>query len=283
MFDQMVMAGGGGRCTWQVGFLDVVTPALELKPRVISTVSAGGLMSCLMFTQETRATLDYIHTLFGANAKNIYWANLFREQRVFPQHAMYLQAMRDLFADRLDRLKDAPEIRIGVTHIPKWLGVYPSMALAIAAYSFDKHVRKALHPTTARAIGFQQQFRSAQDCSSVEELAELILQSSCTPPIIPMMHVQGKAILDGGVVDNIPTAGLDPTTEPVLVLLSRMYADRPTQFSVNHHGQKRLYVQPSSPIPVKSWDYTRPDLIEETFQLGRRDGLQFLKDFEGLI
>ncbi|WP_410211826.1 hypothetical protein [Aquirhabdus sp.] len=73
-----------------------------------------------------------------------------------------------------------------------------------------------------------------------------------------MMQVQGKAILDGGVVDNVPIAGLDPTPEPVLVLLSRMYPNRPTQFSLNDQGQKRLYVQPSSPIPVKSWDYTRP-------------------------
>jgi hypothetical protein len=38
------------------------------------------------------------------------------------------------------------------------------------------------------------------------------------------------------------------------------------------------FAQPSRPIPVAKWDYTRPDLLQETYDLGRRDGERFEPD-----
>jgi predicted patatin/cPLA2 family phospholipase len=272
MFDQMVMAGGGGRCTWQVGFLEVVKP----RPRVISTVSAGGLMACLMYAQNNSTTLDYCKKLFGDNQKNIYLENILNKENIFPQYNMYKKMIHDLLADPQIWLKDAPEIRIGVTHAPSWLNAYSSLALGFAAYSFDKKVRKALHPSLAGHLGFQQHFSRVQDCHSTEALADLILKSSCVPPIMPILYTKGRPILDGGIVDNVPIAGLDATPGKILILLSRQYADLTQYFRVDQNNQQRLYVQPSQPIPVKGWDYTRPDLIEETYQMGLKDGERFL-------
>jgi hypothetical protein len=36
-----------------------------------------------------------------------------------------------------------------------------------------------------------------------------------------------------------------------------------------------MYVQPSRPVPVASWDYTDPDGLQAAFDLGRRDGEAF--------
>jgi hypothetical protein len=33
----------------------------------------------------------------------------------------------------------------------------------------------------------------------------------------------------------------------------------------------RLYVGPLTPTPVSRWDYTRPELVDETIAMGERD------------
>ncbi len=277
MFDQLVMAGGGGRCTWQLGFLSTVAPELDINPRVISAVSAGSLMSCILAAHDYLDALDYFRAVFAANRKNAYWGNLFTSEPVFPQYGIYRRAIGDLFGDRMSRFGTGPDIRIGITLPPKWMGAHLGLAFGTLAYQFDKHVRRAVHPSAALKLGFQQQFRRVGECCSVDDLADLILQSSCSPPLTPLLKLGGRAVLDGGVVDNVPVAGLDPRPGRVLVLLTRRYPERPLSFEVAEAGQSRLYVQPSMKAPIKSWDYTRPDLLQETFELGRRDGLEFLR------
>jgi hypothetical protein len=39
----------------------------------------------------------------------------------------------------------------------------------------------------------------------------------------------------------------------------------------------RLYVQPSQPVPVSSWDYTDPRGLQAAFDLGRRDAEAFAR------
>ena len=55
-----------------------------------------------------------------------------------------------------------------------------------------------------------------------------------------------------------------------LVLLTRPYPE-----AAIPHAPGRTYVQPSRPTPVAKWDYTSPRLIQETYDLGRRDGEAF--------
>ena len=59
-------------------------------------------------------------------------------------------------------------------------------------------------------------------------------------------------------------------TTAALVLLTRRY-------SAEQLGRdpRLRFVQPSRPIPIAKWDYTRPDLLQETYDLGRRDGERF--------
>ena len=116
-------------------------------------------------------------------------------------------------------------------------------------------MRKTLHPTLGRSLGFRPEFVRAQACARVDDLADLILQSSCTPPFTPVLRRGGRPVLDGGMVDNVPVDALDPTPGDVLVLVTRLYP-RPQMFTVAHGEQRRLYVQPSSKVPISSWDYT---------------------------
>ena len=168
---------------------------------------------------------------------------------------------------------------MGISHIPRWLGPRSATAAGLVAYNIDKHVRRTLHPTLARRLGFTPEFVRAQDCRTAADLADLMLQSSCTPPFTPILRRAGRAVLDGGMVDNVPVDALDAVPGQVLVMVTRRYP-RPQMFTQHHAGQDRLYVQPSEAVPISSWDYTRPDMMRPAFELGRRDGETFLRHLD---
>ncbi|SAK51821.1 patatin-like phospholipase [Caballeronia pedi] len=276
MFDQVVFAGGGNRCWWQAGFWDVIRPELNLRPRIIAGISAGAATACMLYTNESRWVMDcYAHALRD-NTRNAYWGNLLRGRSVFPHYRIYRQALLDIFADRFHEFTNAPEIRIGVSHLPRWLGARSAVAAGLIAYNIEKYVRKTLHPTLGQALGFHPEFLKAQECATIDDLADLILQSSSTPPFTPILRRNGRPVLDGGMVDNVPVSALDASPGLVLVMVTRLYP-RERMFIVPHGEQKRLYIQPSRKVPISSWDYTSPSQMQHAYDLGRADGEDFLE------
>ncbi|WP_444930846.1 patatin-like phospholipase family protein [Microbulbifer sp. SSSA002] len=277
MFDQVVFAGGGGRCTWQIGFWESIAESIDLSPKVVTAVSAGGLMSSLVLMGKTEEAREYFWSAFAANQKNAYWSNLFAKEPVFPQYGIYRHAMLELFRDGLETLRQGAELRIAVVHPPKGLAGGLAFGVGAMAYYADKHFLRNLHPKIAQRLGFKQQFYRARDCASVEELVDLILCSSCTPPFTPRLQLHDRPALDGGVVDNIPVAGLDRGEGRVLVLLTRRYDGYPDRFTQRKGDQVWTYVQPSKPPFISVWDYTNPELAQQTYELGCADGQEFLR------
>ncbi len=282
-FDQIVFAGGGNRCWWQAGWWDTVAPELHLRPRVIAGISAGAATACMVYAHDSQQTMAYYRQVLSTNKRNAYWGNLLRNERVFPHYGIYRTALLSIFGDgRLAHLQQAPEIRIGVAHIPRWSGPRLAVAAGLLAYNIDKHVLKTLHPRLGRKLGFRPEFVRAQDCGSPEQLADLLLQSASTPPFTPVLRREGRAVLDGGLVDNVPVDALDVTPGNVLVLVTRLYP-RPRRFVMQSGGQRRLYLQPSQRVPISSWDYTRPDAMTHAYDLGRRDGETFLREWPSIL
>ena len=284
-FEQVVFAGGGNRCWWQAGFWDVVAPSIGLTPRVIAGVSAGAATACMLYASDSRWTMDYYREALKDNRRNAYWGNLFRRAndpgdphatRVFPHAAIYRKALTDILGRTpFDRFKaTAPEVRIMFARLPRGLGPHAALAAGIVAYNLEKYWRRSLHPTFGRRIGFAPEVARLQDCASLDDLVSLITASSCTPPFTPIEWRGGRPTLDGGMVDNVPVDAVDtgPTT---LVLLTRRYPGRSETFS--HQG--RVYVQPSSKVPVSAWDYTNPAAMQLTYDQGRRDGDRFAAAF----
>ena len=102
------------------------------------------------------------------------------------------------------------------------------------------------------------------------ELAELILHSSCTPPVTPLFRRDGRAVVDGGIVDSVPV-DLVSHASSQLVLLTRRY---PSGRLPRVPG--RTYVQPSAELPIAVWDYANPDGLRRTYEQGIRDGRDFV-------
>lgn len=174
MFDQVVFAGGGNRCWWQAGFWDVIQPELRIRPRVITGISAGAATACMLYTRDSDWVMRYYEDALRHNTRNAYWGNLLRGESVFPHYRIYRQALLDIYREKFSTLADAPEIRVGVSHLPRWLGARSAVAAGLIAYNIEKYVRKTLHPTLGQTLGFHPEFVRAQDCASVEDLADLI-------------------------------------------------------------------------------------------------------------
>ncbi len=119
--------------------------------------------------------MDYYAHVLRDNTKNAYWGNLLRGQSVFPHYRIYRQALLDIFAERFAALQTAPEIRIGLSHLPRWLGARSAVAAGIVAYNIEKYVRKKLYPTLGQTLGFHPEFVRTQECARIEDLADLIL------------------------------------------------------------------------------------------------------------
>lgn len=111
--------------------------------------------------------------------------------------------------------------------------------------------------------------RAAQ-CATVSELVDLVVASSCLPPMVPWCSWDGCKVVDGGILDNAPLELMGPEERPVLVLLTRRYPAEELQ------GQPGVtYVQPSRDLAISKWEKANPDLVRESYEQGLRDGELF--------
>lgn len=276
-FRAVVFAGGGSRCLWQAGFFDVAASALGIEVEEAAAASAGAAMACMFFAGTTERGVEYFKKITGENRKNFYPENIVSKTPCFPQAAMY----RDVIAHALDKKalaklkKDAPHIKILVSRPPRFLGAQSATFAGMCAYAIEKHLFKPVHPVFAAKIGFTGADYLAENCCSPEELSDLIIASSCTPPFVPVVRWDKRIALDGGLIDNVPVSLIDESKGgKTLILLTRRYP-----LENIPKNENRLYVQPSKKIPVSKMDYSHPDKIQEAFDLGRFDGERFVKEF----
>jgi predicted acylesterase/phospholipase RssA len=276
-FEAVVFAGGGCRCFWQAGFWEIAAPALDLRPRVVGAVSAGAAMACMIFADAIADGLADFTARTAANPRNIYPANALRRQPLFPHVAIYRATiLACLTAERLAALHGGPDLRVLIAQVPHWLGPRSGFLVALLAYQAERlRGQERPHAELGRRAGFMPEIGTVRDCATPEDVADLILQSSCTPPITPVFRRNTRPVLDGGLLDSVPVETIPPPAPPTLVLLTKQYAP-----AVIPRVPGRTYVQPSAPVPVHKWDYTNPAGVRATYDLGRRDGERFVAALE---
>lgn len=268
-FDAVVFGGGGCRCFWQAGFWAVVEPALGLRPRTVLGASAGAAFACAALSGRIDAVVEAFTRRTAGNPRNVYPTNVVRRRPIFPHEQIYRGTIMDAMdATSLRRLHEGPALHLLVARPPGRSRVVPVLLAGLVAYTLDGAVRGRVHPSLPQRLGFRPELVSVRDCRTEAELADLILQSSCLPPLIPLYQRDGGFVVDGAIVDGALVEAVADHAS-TLVLLSRPRATLPT-----HPG--RTYVQPSRPTPIAMWDYASPELIGPTFDLGRRDGEAFV-------
>jgi predicted acylesterase/phospholipase RssA len=270
-FDAVVFAGGGCRCFWQAGFWSVAAPELSLAPRLVGAASAGAAFACAAVGGVLDRVLHDFKQRVANNARNVYPRNLAGGEPAFPHERIYRATLLENLDDGvLERIRCGPDLRVFLARPPAWLGASSGLAVGLIAYQLDRLLRDQVHPIWGRRLGFQGEVVSARSCANREELADLVLQSSCTPPMTPLYRRDDRVVLDGGVVDGVPVEAVEEA-ERTLVLLTRAYAPKALP-----KVPGRIYIAPSRSTPVAKWDYTSPDLVQATWDLGRRDGENFV-------
>lgn len=235
-------------------------------------MSAGSAMACMIFSDSVEQGLAYFLERTTRNERNVYPENVWGEESVFPHERIYRETILHVCdEDAVDKLRAGPDIRVLVSRPPDWLGSYGGVLAGFLAYEAEKLFMPGVHPEFARRVGFTSEVISLRTCDGPEDVADLILQSSCTPPFTPVYERAGRPVLDGGLVDNVPVSALSEEAGRALVLLTRRYDE---ELLPSHPD--RVYVQPSGDMPVDKWDYANPDGARGAFDLGRRDGEAFL-------
>ncbi len=169
-----------------------------------------------------------------------------------------------------ERIRSAPfPILVLMTRPPRDLPAILSVPLGIGALVLEHLVRRSvIHTESTRRLGFTAHVVDARRCRDPRELAELVAASSAIPPFIPTGQVDGKPMLDGGLLDNAPASAAEKIggIRRTLVMLSQPYPES----RVGEQGS-RLYVAPTSTPPVGVFDCTRPDRLEQTIAMGEAD------------
>jgi predicted acylesterase/phospholipase RssA len=277
MFENVIFAGGGSRCVWQLGFWTGANEAglgLDEKVTYVASTSAGCAMATAALLGRAEQALDRFRGLTAENPRNVHWQNLKpgSGRPLLPHMAMYRQAMEDLLiANDLQVLKQRTlEFLIArrPAHLPGPLG--PLVGFSI--YGLEKRITGRVHPRWSRRLGFEPVVANAGEADNVQDLIDMILAASCVPPVLPSPPFRDRQVLDGGMIDNVPAFMADDRSGETLVLLSKRYSRALPEVP------GRTYVQPSAPIGLDKFDYADPDGLQEVFALGAADGRAFARE-----
>lgn len=265
--DAVVFSGGGARCFWQAGFWEAVRSTLPV-PTAVSGVSGGAAVAAILFAGGWSRFYGKFLDLAERNRRNVDCLNLLRRRPVFP-HALISREsfLYSVSARALQTLRTGPDLRIVISHPPRLLGARLAALLAAVVDEMEKRLTRRAISQWVRHLGFRSSVVRARECDTPETLVHAVLQSSTAPPMFPVTRRDGHVALDGALVDSVPLSAVADCRRP-LVLLTRHQAALPT-------GGREVYACPSERVPVSSWDFSSPDKVVETFELGRHDGARF--------
>jgi predicted acylesterase/phospholipase RssA len=266
----LTFAGGGNRAFYSFGLMSKWQDALLPRVASVACVSAGAAVLMTLLSGRRDEAREYWMARASETKRNFDWSKLLRGERPAPQGAIYRETMRIAFAEGgFERIKALPfPLYIMASAFPRFLPYSVSVALGLTFYSIERSMRRAPHPVSPRKLGFTPVVVDARTCETAVELADLVMASSATPPFTPLGKFRGATLLDGGMVDNAPAfvAERHPDVRRSVVFLARPY--HPSVLGVQG---SRLYLAPTQAPPIGRWDYTRPQLLDETVALGERE------------
>jgi predicted acylesterase/phospholipase RssA len=279
----LTLAGGGNRSFYQQALLTAWGERLWQRVAAVSCVSAGAAMAVLLLSGRAQAARVYWDGLRRGITKNLDFSRLLRGQPVAPHAPIYRSTIvHALGSGGLQQLQSTPfPIWISCAVPPRGLPIGVATWLGLSAYAIEKRIDPTLlHPEVGKRLGFREFVFDARACVSADEVADLVLASSSTPPFTPVGRFRGMNLLDGGIVDNVPASIVERHSEvrQNLVLLTRPYPPGVTGV----HG-RRLYIEPSGPVPIERWDYREVAAVDATLELGRCDATAYAAQLEAWL
>jgi hypothetical protein len=266
----LVFAGGGNRCWWQGGLLEILLKnGFELPKNLVGT-SAGAAVAASLITESPRVALAGCEALYAKES------SIFNRQTLTFAHDYIYPAWLESFLDdsHVEKIKaSATRLQVAVTLPARWLGLHGTVLAGTVAYMVDKHISNSIHPKLPQRLGLRQAFEWLDVPATAQSMRQLLSAAGAAPPFMrPVALPMGWAI-DGGFTDNAPIPGQTPKqASNTLVLLTRLYPKLPQLFQ----WQGRNYLQASRAIPVSTFDCTRTATVRDAFGLGISDAMALL-------
>lgn len=277
MFAGLAYAGGGNRCYWQGGFYETVAPRLALKPGRVVGASAGAFAMLYTALGLGPVIREQVFAACRGSRSETDWAGFRRGGRLFPVGDKYRSLMAEMLtAERLAQLQRQADFRIAISRPPRFWPLPLAAALGIGAYQLEKRLRRPVHPTAGRRLGFAAELIALRDCASPDEAVAALMASAAVPPFMPAGLVGQRAALDGGLYDSAPAwalSELEQAGKPTLVLLTRPFSAVPAI-------PNRTYARPSRTIPVSQFSIRDWEGMRFAYELGVRDGEAFLRSHD---
>lgn len=279
----ITLAGGGNRAFYQMGLLHAWGPSLLPRVAALATCSAGACVAAMWLSGREEAAGVIWRARTEGLVRNIDWRRMLQGQPAAPHGGVFREIMIALGeGGGLERIRAVPfPVLVMASAFPDVLPPGLAVLVGIGAYQFERRFRPTqIDPTLGRRIAFQPAVFDMRECQTPADLANLVLASSATPPFTPVGRYRGRALLDGGMVDNAPAFVGDAAAgvRKNLVLLTRPYPD-----ATLGERESRLYIAPSMPPPLERWDYTKPHLLQDNIALGRADAERYWPAVEAFL
>lgn len=267
----ITFAGGGNKSFYQFGLMRRWREQLLPRVRAVAACSAGACVAALLLSGREHLIGEFWERRSRGLKSNFEWRRLLAGRRPTPHGEMYRDLLLYAFADGgLASIRSQPFPVFVITAAFHERMPAPAAALlGLCAYVLDHGRRGASGASSfSRRAGFRLAVFDARGCETPDELADLVIASSATPPFTPVGRVRDERLLDGGIIDPAPSflAEEYPGVERSVVLLTA-----PPRVRESYDESCRLYVSPSERLPVSTWDFTRPDLLAATIERGERD------------
>ncbi len=288
----LTISGGGCRAFYGLGFGSILTREGIILD-AISATSAGTAMALSLAVGNAEEVTAYFCELTAKNKSNFHLDKLIRGKRPFPHETMYRQTIQEnIDLEKLARQKTI--LRFNSLRFPK--NLYPDHEPAkrnrvifrmIAAYRkeealYKKGIIRPILTSLAVAEGLQEVVFTNSDFHDAGRVEDIILATSSAPPFVSLQQLDGEFYLDGGVYDNVPIRLL-PEVDLVIAVHYRPESRKVVEMLERDKGRRVFWVAPSREIPISMWDYTNPQGVKATFELGKRDGENLLRLLDALL
>jgi predicted acylesterase/phospholipase RssA len=278
----MVFSGGGLRCFWHGGWLEVVEPRLGLAPERVTGVSGGALSAAAWLADREGNLFDRFSRAVRETDWNVTMKDVDDNDGRSPHQRVYEAIVEDVIDDDAQaRIAEGPAFQISVSTTGVSTGAMLRALAAGTIYQAEQAVAPTPRPRLSAAAGVEQRLIDAREAARDRCLPDLIRMAATVPPAFRPDEWQGsdtedsEPIYDGGMVDKAPLP--DPDVGRTLVLLTKRFRDLPPD-----DGGRITYVQPSrSVLSGSKLDFTDPDLLREAWVQGHADGGVWLKSIEG--
>ncbi len=274
----LAVAGGGCKAFYALGFGSKLRE-FGVRFKGMSGVSAGAAMILCILSETEEKSVEYIASLTRRNEKNFDLARIFRKQHPFPHENIYRRTIR--YGLNFEKVRTSPvKIYIqAIQAIPKQkdkLGDFINKAKLISqtarAYILDEiDKEKGIESNRVQKIvekwNLKEIIYTNEDLNDEKVLEQIILNSSSVPPVVEFQSDKEAYFLDGGLTNNL-LLEVFPLQEKKIGI----YYEKTTIIGKDPKVlENTLLIYPSRPLKITSFDYTNPEGLIDTFELGRKD------------